>query len=97
MADMDELFGSDGDSDNDQRGNYPLILHNHASSVSGYLTNCYILSDAKIERCFAKTLFVIVWLIVLFSRGLFYMVDGMYKHVTNCVEVVLGTCNLMDC
>lgn len=25
MADMDELFGSDGDSDNDQRGN--LLLH----------------------------------------------------------------------
>lgn len=72
MADMDELFGSDGDSDNDQRGNYPLILHNHASSVSGYLTNCYILSDAKIERCFAKTLFVIVWLIVLFCFPVAY-------------------------
>lgn len=26
MADMDELFGSDGDSDNDQRGNDTLIL-----------------------------------------------------------------------
>lgn len=25
MADMDELFGSDGDSDNDQRGNCPFI------------------------------------------------------------------------
>lgn len=26
MADMDELFGSDGDSDNDQRGNDTLIF-----------------------------------------------------------------------
>lgn len=25
MADMDELFGSDGDSDNDQRGNDNFI------------------------------------------------------------------------
>lgn len=26
MADMDELFGSDGDSDNDQRGDHALIF-----------------------------------------------------------------------
>lgn len=35
---MDELFGSDGDSDNDQRGNDKdtLIFFNYVSKVSGY-------------------------------------------------------------
>lgn len=36
MADMDELFGSDGDSDNDQRGNDPFISYNNAYGVSGF-------------------------------------------------------------
>lgn len=37
MADMDELFGSDGDSDNDQRGNDHFISYNNAYRVSGCL------------------------------------------------------------
>lgn len=36
MADIDELFGSDGDSDNNQRGNVALIFYNIGSRVSDY-------------------------------------------------------------
>lgn len=47
MADMDELFGSDGDSDNDQRGNDPFISYNNAYGVSGYLMTLIFLVQIK--------------------------------------------------
>lgn len=53
MADMDELFGSDGDSDNDQRGNFArnswLILFNHQFV---HLDECRVVRSCVAEGSF---------------------------------------------
>lgn len=53
MADMDELFGSDGDSDNDQRGNVArntwLILFNHQFVQ---LDECRVVRSCEAEVSF---------------------------------------------
>lgn len=76
MADMDELFGSDGDSDNDQRGNDPFISYKNANGVSGYLITLIFLVQIKFGW-FSRT-----FLLAFRETGLWFLFAGKWQTKT---------------
>lgn len=85
MADMDELFGSDGDSDNDQRGNDHFISYNNIYGVSGYVITLIFLVQIKFVW-FSRTFLLAfretrVYGFCLPFPGLFCMGGVTYNHI----------------